>query len=108
MATEISGINNSAFTQALDQIKEAGKPGQSSSVAQTDGLDFGAAVEAHARKAVDIAKTAEMNNMKAINGEVDLPELVQSVTNAETTLRTVVAIRDRLVQAYQEIIKMPV
>ena len=31
-----------------------------------------------------------------------------AVTNAEITLETIVALRDRVVQAYQEILRMPI
>ena len=31
-----------------------------------------------------------------------------AVTNAEITLQTVVSIRDRVIQAYQEILRMPI
>jgi flagellar hook-basal body complex protein FliE len=34
--------------------------------------------------------------------------VVTAVTNAELTLETVVAVRDRVVQAYQDILRMPI
>lgn len=104
----VDGISHTGYGQALDQIKQAGKAVGTEEIARTDGMDFGATLEANARKAINIAETAETNAVKAVNGDIDLPELVQSVANAETTLKTVVTVRDRLVQAYQEIIKMPV
>jgi flagellar hook-basal body complex protein FliE len=45
--------------------------------------------------------------MQALAGQADLTDVVIAVTNAEVTLQTVVAIRDRVIQAYQEIIRMP-
>jgi flagellar hook-basal body complex protein FliE len=44
----------------------------------------------------------------AIAGKADLTEVVTAVTNAEITLKTVLAIRDRVIQAYQEIARMPI
>ncbi len=35
-------------------------------------------------------------------------DVVQAVSNAELTLQTVVAVRDRVVNAYQEIMRMPI
>ncbi|MGE0755156.1 MAG: flagellar hook-basal body complex protein FliE [Alphaproteobacteria bacterium] len=40
-------------------------------------------------------------------GNVDLTDLVTAVSEAELTVSTVVAIRDRVINAYQEIIRMP-
>jgi flagellar hook-basal body complex protein FliE len=33
---------------------------------------------------------------------------VTAVTNAEVTLETAIAVRDRIIQAYQNIIRMPI
>ena len=44
----------------------------------------------------------------AIAGEADVTDVVMAVTNAETTLQTVVAVRDRVMAAYQEILRMPI
>jgi flagellar hook-basal body complex protein FliE len=33
---------------------------------------------------------------------------VQAISAAETTLQATIAVRDRVVQAYQEIIRMPI
>ena len=45
---------------------------------------------------------------KALSGKADLTDVVTAVSEAETALNTVVAIRDRVISAYQEIIKMPI
>jgi len=34
--------------------------------------------------------------------------VVTAVTNAEVTLQTVVAVRDKVISAYQDILRMPV
>ncbi len=58
--------------------------------------------------AVEIGRQSEAMSAKAIAGQADLNEVVSAVTNAEITLQTVVAIRDRMIQAYQEIVQMPI
>ncbi|MBM3617464.1 MAG: flagellar hook-basal body complex protein FliE [Alphaproteobacteria bacterium] len=50
----------------------------------------------------------ESISAKSIAEKAELHELVTSVTNAELTLNTVVAVRDKVLQAYQDIIKMPI
>lgn len=44
----------------------------------------------------------------AMRGETDSYALVQSLTEAELALDAAVAIRDKVVEAYQEILRMPV
>ena len=46
--------------------------------------------------------------MKAAMGEADLNELIVAVSKAELTLQTVVTVRDRAIQAYQDILRMPI
>lgn len=52
--------------------------------------------------------TGEAMSAKAIAGKAELHELVTAVTNAELTLQTVVAVRDKVIAAYQDITKMPI
>ncbi|HQT68557.1 MAG TPA: flagellar hook-basal body complex protein FliE, partial [Acetobacteraceae bacterium] len=42
-----------------------------------------------------------------ISGQADLTNIVTSVSKAQLALQTSVAIRDRMVQAYQTIMNMP-
>ena len=53
-------------------------------------------------------KQAELMSMKAIKGTADMQDVVMAVSNAEVALQTVVAVRDKVVSAYQEIMQMPI
>ena len=44
----------------------------------------------------------------AMTGKVETHHLVQTIAEAEMAMETVVAIRDKVVEAYQEILRMPV
>lgn len=52
--------------------------------------------------------TSEKVGIEALNGSADLVDVVTSVQNAEMVLDTVVAVRDKVIAAYQDIIKMPI
>lgn len=58
--------------------------------------------------AVEAGHASESVSAKAIAGQANLNEVVTAVTNAEVTLQAVLAIRDRVIQAYQEIVRMPI
>ncbi len=45
--------------------------------------------------------------IQAMNGNADLVDVVTTVQNAEMVLETVVAVRDKVIAAYNDIIKMP-
>ena len=58
--------------------------------------------------ATESQRTAEELSRKALVGEASLTELVPAVLNAESTLRTVTAVRDRVVESYREILRTPI
>ncbi len=53
-------------------------------------------------------KSEALQMQDLTTGKVDLADLVTAVANAELSLNTVVSIRDRAINAYQDIIKMPI
>lgn len=58
--------------------------------------------------ALDAQKASETTSAKAVAGKADVTDVVTAVTNAEVALDTVVAVRDRVISAYQEIMRMPI
>ena len=72
------------------------------------GGDFGGVLARALGGAVATGTAAEQQAMQAIAGSGDLTAVVQAVSRAELTLQTATAIRDRVVQAYQDIMKMPI
>lgn len=58
--------------------------------------------------AVQTLEKSDALSAQAMTGKVEISELVTAITNAELTLNTVVAVRDRVISAYQEILRMPI
>lgn len=69
---------------------------------------FGATLERAVQGAIDLGQKADAQTMQAISGGGDLTQVVTAVAQAQLTLQTATVIRDRVVQAYQDIIKMPI
>lgn len=61
-----------------------------------------------AQQAMDAQYQSEGMQMQSLTGKVELSNLVTAVANAELSLQTVVAVRDRVINAYQDIIKMTI
>jgi flagellar hook-basal body complex protein FliE len=53
-------------------------------------------------------RVGETAAAQGATGQGDLVGVVNAVTAAELTLETVVAIRDRVIAAYQDVMKMPI
>jgi len=69
--------------------------------------DFSSLVKDAVVAAVEIGDKGENMSMQALAGKADLTDVVTAVTEAELTLQTIIAVRDKVIQAYQEIIRMP-
>ena len=64
-----------------------------------------------ARAAADFAQTlarGEETAKATMTGGADAHALVQALSQTELAVETAVAVRDRVVEAYQEILRMPV
>ena len=72
------------------------------------GGDFASMLQEFAGKSIDANVQGETLSMKAVDKKADLVDIVTAISNAEVTLDTVVTMRDRVIAAYQEIIRMPV
>jgi len=69
---------------------------------------FGSVLQNALDGAIETGHTAETQAMQAIAGEGNLTDVVTALSRAELALQTATAIRDRVVQAYQDIMKMPI
>ncbi|MEM9550343.1 MAG: flagellar hook-basal body complex protein FliE [Pseudomonadota bacterium] len=83
-----------ASRPATDPADVAASPAQS---LKTAGLDFAATL-----------RESEMAAKGAMVGTVDPHTLVQAMAQTELAVETAVTVRDKVVEAYQEILRMPV
>ncbi len=97
-------------TEAINAFKRAQSLG-TEGIPAPEGPKMGTFAEMVNSASKDLLETgraAEKATAAAIAGEADVTDVVMAVTNAETTLQTVVAVRDRVMAAYQEILRMPI
>jgi flagellar hook-basal body complex protein FliE len=94
---------------------EAAKAAQSAKGAGMEGgdavgqPDFGAFLQDALKGAQTQMKTAETQSLAAAAaGKADIVNVVTAIAQAENTLETVVAVRDQVISAYQEILRMPI
>jgi flagellar hook-basal body complex protein FliE len=58
--------------------------------------------------AVGTMKAGEQMATQQVAGKADIVDVVNSVNSAELTLDTVMAVRDKVIAAYQTIMQMPI
>ena len=108
MVTATAGINSAAAAYAnaakrvgfgLEARDEASKAG---------GGDFADLVKNALDEARRIGQRSENLSMEGIRDNADLNQVITAVAEAEVTLQTVVSIRDKVIDAYREILRMPI
>jgi flagellar hook-basal body complex protein FliE len=91
-------MKSAAVAPAIDADADTAAPGAS----------FGGMVENLIGDASNSLKSAESESVKQVAGKGDMIDMVTAIGAAETALETVVAVRDRVVNAYSEIMRMQI
>ena len=69
---------------------------------------FGAILQKATTSAIDTMHAGEKASAAAVVGKADLSDVVQAVNGAEFTLDTVIAVRDRMLSAYDKVMQMSI
>ncbi|MDH5771588.1 MAG: flagellar hook-basal body complex protein FliE [Rhodospirillaceae bacterium] len=104
-------VNIANAVQAYDQANRTGTvanvlPGQEAPQAQSG--QFAQMVSSSINQALAQGKASEQVALSGLTGGADMAQLALAVSEAEITLQTVVAVRDKVVDAYREILRMPI
>jgi flagellar hook-basal body complex protein FliE len=91
-----------AYQQAAQATQGAGATNGAES------MDFGSLVQEAIRQAGASAGQAEQQALQVAAGQANIVDVVTAIAAAETQLQTVIAVRDQVIQAYQEILRMPI
>ncbi len=97
-----SGLGASSFAE-LAGINTAG-----SVAGQLPAVDFGDMVTKALRGTIETGHAAEQQATQAVKGNGNLIDVVSAVSKAELSLQTTIAVRDRVVSAYQDIMRMAI
>jgi flagellar hook-basal body complex protein FliE len=101
-----------SYSEALAAYKRVAEQAriQPSKPAETPsgGNDFAQVLRTATTQAIDDVKGGERMSLAAAAGKANINDVVMAVSNAERTLQTVVTLRDKAVQSYQQIMRMPI
>jgi flagellar hook-basal body complex protein FliE len=76
--------------------------------ASVPGGNFSDFLSGAVKDSISTIRQGEQAATAQVSGKANLVDVVQSVNAAEITLDTVVAVRDKVVAAYQSIMNMPI
>jgi len=97
-----------AAYQSIASMGVSATPTAATSVGGTSAGGFGDFLSDAMKDAVSTMKKGEQAASAHLAGKADIVDVVNAVNKAEITLDTVVAVRDKVVAAYQTIMNMPI
>jgi flagellar hook-basal body complex protein FliE len=103
--TALRSINPAQVAAAY---RMGGAAETAAAAAATGGGGFGAALQRAVEGAVEAGHPADASGVRALSGQGGVSDVVLAVSRAELALQTAVAVRDRVVSAYQDVMRMPI
>lgn len=97
-----------AYARAANKAVEPAGKAQGLDTRNGDDGGFSAALERAVTQGIEQMREGEQQSVLAATGQADLNEVVVAVSKAELTLQTMTTLRDKAVQAYQDILRMPI
>jgi flagellar hook-basal body complex protein FliE len=84
-------------------------PAPGAGLAKTaEGGGFGSMLEQAIGAVAEAGRNSDAQAMKAVQGKGELIDVVTAVAESEVALETLVSVRDRMISAYEEIMRMPI
>jgi flagellar hook-basal body complex protein FliE len=107
----IEAISSSAISagQAVARSAETELTAPAAGAVQGGGeVGFDSVLKQVTTDAIDTVKAGEAASISAIQGKESTRRVVEALMSAEQALQTAVAVRDKVVQAYQEVVRMSI
>ncbi|MDP3371135.1 MAG: flagellar hook-basal body complex protein FliE [Brevundimonas sp.] len=99
-------MNPLMAARAYSAIQGTEMPTAATGAAQPSG--FGDMLTSVMGEMTASSRAAETQMASAVQGQGSLIDVVTAVSSAAASLETVMAVRDQVIQAYQEIMRMPI
>ena len=72
------------------------------------GPDFAQMLANSVQGVVDAGKTSDQMAMDMVSGKADMVDMVTAISQTEMAIESMVTVRDRVISAYEEIMRMPI
>ena len=91
---------------ALSRIMESG--GAEKGGASAGGPSFSALLKDAVGSVLDAGKKSDAQAMAMSSGKANVMDVVTAVAETDVAVSTLVSVRDRVIQSYEDIMKMPI
>jgi flagellar hook-basal body complex protein FliE len=92
---------------SLARIADA-SGGLGKAVGETQGPSFGALLKDAIGGVFEAGKASDAQQRAMVAGKANIVDVVTAVSETEVAVEALVSVRDRMIQAYEEIMRMPI
>src|SRR4051794_34603237 len=91
---------------ALARMTEAG--GGAAKPSEAGGPSFGAMLKDAIGSVMDAGRKSDAQSIAMASGKANVMDVVTAVAETDVAVSTLVSVRDRVIQSYEDIMKMPI
>jgi flagellar hook-basal body complex protein FliE len=96
----------SAAANAYTALSQVARDGGDANPAPTG--DFAGILKATVDQVVEAGRASDQIAIQAVEGNANIVDVVTAVAESELALETMVSVRDRIISAYESILRMPI
>ena len=99
---------SSAAVRGAYRSSQALRAEKAAPAEETGANNFSDMVRTASAQALETVRTGEATAQAGLRGEAGTQQVVEAMMAMESTVKVAVSVRDRFVEAYQEILRMPI
>lgn len=108
MINSVNNISSLSMTRGISAIEPGNSTASSAAESATNDGSFASVLSNVANGAVNTLKNAESMSFAGIKGTATTREVVDAVMQAQQTLQTAIALRDKVVTAFLDVTRMQI
>lgn len=108
MSTNPFGAATAAYGNAARLISQTALPGAGKTTGAAAGPDFAQMLAQSVDSVVEQGLRSERMAIDMVNGKANMVDMVTAISETEMAIESMVAVRDRVISAYEEIMRMPI
>jgi flagellar hook-basal body complex protein FliE len=95
------------LARITDPAASLAKPGSATGGGE-DGPNFGKMLKDALGSVVEAGRTSDAQSQAMVTGKANIVDVVTAVAETETAVQALVSVRDKMINAYEEIIRMQI
>jgi flagellar hook-basal body complex protein FliE len=93
---------------SLSRIMELASPAAAGKTAEAGGPSFGSLVKEAMNGVLDAGRKSDAQTVSMASGKANVMDVVTAVAETDVAVSTLVSVRDKVIQAYEDIMRMPI